>query len=131
MKLLKILILSLAVFLPVIASPIAFADPFNPLEKSCDQNEASQSEICQSANSSEDPITGDDNIFVTIANILSLVAGAVAVVMIIVSGITMITSGGDSAKVKKSRDTIIYAAIGLVVVVASRTIVLFLIKSLT
>ncbi len=58
-------------------------------------------------------------------NILSIVVGIIAVVMIIVGGAKLITSGGDSNKLASGRSTIIYAIIGLVVVVLAQIIVHF------
>ena len=54
----------------------------------------------------------------TILNIINVVigiSGLVAVVFIVVGGINYMTSAGDTSKVKKARDTILYATIGLVV----------------
>ena len=62
---------------------------------------------------------------------LTIAAGAIAVVMIMISGITLITSNGDPAKVKKSRDTIFYAVVGIFVVLLSRSIVIFIVGRLT
>ncbi|MBR2543856.1 hypothetical protein IKF04_00980 [Candidatus Saccharibacteria bacterium] len=55
---------------------------------------------------------------ITITNIVKniiVVSGLVAVVFIIIGGITYISSEGDSGKTKKAKDTILYAAIGLVI----------------
>ena len=49
--------------------------------------------------------------------------GVVAVIFIIVGGINYATSQGDSAKIKKARDTILYAVIGLLVALFSFAIV--------
>lgn len=54
----------------------------------------------------------------TIANILRAVigmAGFVAVIFIVVGGVNYMTSAGDASKVKKAKDTILYAVIGLVI----------------
>lgn len=61
----------------------------------------------------------------SLINTLSIVIGAVAVVMIIVGGFRFITSGGDADGTKKARNTIIYAAAGLVVVILAQSIVYF------
>lgn len=59
---------------------------------------------------------------------LSIVVGAVAVVMIIVGGFKFITSGGDADGTKKARNTIIYAAAGLVVIILAQSIVYFVFR---
>lgn len=66
-----------------------------------------------------------NNIITTVINIFSIVVGAVSVVMIIFGGFRYITSGGDSTKVNSSKNTILYAVIGLVVVALAQFIVQF------
>jgi len=58
---------------------------------------------------------------------LFLVAGAVAVIIIILSGIRYITSTGDATRIKSAKDSLLYAVIGLVVVIIARMIVGFVI----
>ncbi len=52
----------------------------------------------------------------TFLNGVYFVAGFIAVLMMVIGGISYITSTGDSGKVTKAKNTIIYAAIGLVFV---------------
>jgi uncharacterized membrane protein len=58
-------------------------------------------------------------------NILSVVVGVIAVIMIIVGGFRYITSGGASEKVTSAKNTIMYAVIGLIIVALSQVIVQF------
>src|SRR5437764_1344570 len=58
-------------------------------------------------------------------NLLSAVIGIVAVVMIIVSGLRFITSGGNPERVKSAKNSITYAAIGLLIVAMSQAIARF------
>lgn len=60
-------------------------------------------------------------------NILSIVAGIIAVIMIIIGGLKYITSQGDSQATSGARNTIIYAAVGLIIVALSQIIVRFVI----
>lgn len=127
MRRLKLLFATLLFALPIFTPAIAYAQ-FNPLESSCEQvPDSENSEICAAADSDDNLISGDRSVFLIVADILTIAAGAIAVVMIIISGITMITSSGDSAKVKKSRDTILYSIVGIVVVLLSRSIVIFIV----
>lgn len=64
-----------------------------------------------------------------VINILSIVIGAVSVVMIIIGGFRYIVSGGDSSATKSAKDTIMYAVIGLVVVLFAQIIVTFVISN--
>jgi len=58
-----------------------------------------------------------------IVSLLSYIAGAVAVIMIIISGFNYITSAGDSNKVNSAKNTLIYAAVGLTIAVLAQVIV--------
>ena len=55
------------------------------------------------------------------------VLGAVAVLIIVIAGLQYVLSGGDPQKTSRAKDTILYAAIGLVVAVMAFTIVTFVI----
>jgi hypothetical protein len=50
--------------------------------------------------------------------------GLVAVIMIVIGGIKYTTSGGDAGGTKSAKDTILYAAIGLVVALIGQAVVL-------
>lgn len=64
----------------------------------------------------------------SLINTLSIVIGAVAVIMIIYGGFKFVTSGGDADGTKAARNTIIYAAIGLAVVLLAQSIVYFVFR---
>jgi type IV secretory pathway VirB2 component (pilin) len=49
-------------------------------------------------------------------NIAYFAIGSIAVVIIIIAGFTLITSGGDAEAIKKAKNTILYAVIGIVAV---------------
>lgn len=69
---------------------------------------------------------GSDQLPVTVINILNVVIGIsslVAVIFIIIGGFNYMTSSGDATKVKKAKDTILYACIGLVICVIAFAIV--------
>ena len=64
-----------------------------------------------------------------IINVVVGVIGFVAVVMIIMGGISFATSQGDSSKVAKARNTILYGVIGLIVSLLAFAIVNFVLKN--
>lgn len=66
-----------------------------------------------------------------IINILSIVVGVVAVVMIIIGGLRYIISGGDSGNVTAAKNTILYALVGLVIVALAQIIVRYVIGTVT
>jgi hypothetical protein len=73
------------------------------------------------------PATCDDtgvNSAISLAvNILSLVVGAAAVIMIVFSGFKYITSGGESGKVSNAKNSLIYALVGLAVAAVAQLLV--------
>jgi len=66
-----------------------------------------------------------NNIIKTVINLLSIIVGIVAVIMIIWGGFKYITSGGDTTKVSSAKTTILYAIIGLIIVALAQLIVRF------
>lgn len=63
-----------------------------------------------------------------IINVVLGVLGVAAVMVIIIGGYTYVTSNGDAGKIKKARDTILYAVIGLTVALLAFAIVNFVLK---
>lgn len=63
-----------------------------------------------------------------IVDYLLYIVGTVAVVMIIVAAVQMTTSAGDPGKVAKAKKTLLYAIIGLVVVVLAYAIAHFVME---
>lgn len=69
--------------------------------------------------------SGINDVLAVTLNILSFVAGVIAVIMMVVAGIKFITSQGDSGAVSSARNTVIYALVGIVIVLLSQIIVRF------
>ncbi len=83
-------------------------------------------DICSNANVSAEikaasgcPNQGTPNQLKTvITNILKTVigiSGLVAVIFVVIGGINYMTSGGDSGKIQKAKNTILYALIGILI----------------
>lgn len=60
-----------------------------------------------------------------VVNLISLVVGIAAVIMIMVGGFRYVTSGGKEESIKGAKNTILYALIGLFVVAFAQVIVRF------
>lgn len=76
---------------------------------------------------------GADLVSKTVPSIINYIIGAlaiVAVVVMIIGGVTYMTSSGDAGKVKKAKDTILYGVIGLVVCALAYAIVNWVIGGL-
>lgn len=68
---------------------------------------------------------GINGIIRLVLNLLSIAAGLIGVIMIIVSGFKYITAQGDATELSNAKKTLIYAIAGLVVVVFAQFIVRF------
>jgi hypothetical protein len=64
-----------------------------------------------------------------IINIFSIVVGAVSVIMIIIGGFRYIISGGDSTGVSGAKNTILYAIVGLIIVLFAQVIIRFVLTN--
>lgn len=71
-----------------------------------------------------------NDIIKTIINTVIFAVGMVAVIMIIIGGVNYATSQGDTQKVKKGKDTIMYGIIGLVIAILAFAIVNFVLSAL-
>jgi hypothetical protein len=74
---------------------------------------------------------GLNELITNVVNILSLIVGIVAVIMIVFGGFRYITSGGDSGNVSGAKNTILYAIVGLVIVALAQFIVRFVLSKST
>lgn len=64
-----------------------------------------------------------------IINIFTWVVGVVAVIMIIIAGFRYVVSGGDSGGVSGAKNTILYAIVGLIIVIMAQVIVRFVLTN--
>jgi len=65
-----------------------------------------------------------------ITNIVAFAAGAAAILIMLVGSIQYITSDGDSNQISSAKQTIIYALIGLVVIVLAVSIIEFVLNKI-
>lgn len=131
----------LAALLPLtLAAPVAVAVPAfaaTPVNTNCSSISDSIKEGLGSTNGTAacgDSTTGNGTdlpgLAKKIVNLLSIVVGVVAVIMIIYGGFRYITSGGESSNVSGAKNTLIYAIVGLVIVALSQFIVHFVLQSI-
>ena len=92
-----------------VLAPAASVSALDPLENVCSGN--SDNVVCKDENKNA---KGED-LIKDLINVLLYVVGALAVVMIIVSGIFYVISSGDAGRVAKAKNTLLYSIVGLVV----------------
>lgn len=71
-----------------------------------------------------------DEVIKTVVNVGFFLLGALAVIMIIYSGIRYVTSAGNAASVTSAKNTLIYSVVGLIVAILAYAIVDFIIDAL-
>ncbi len=118
------------VHLSAISQSVAVSNSsgFDPLKQSCDSIDPGVQAV--PAVCKEKQADSANTISGAVAkslNLLTIAAGIIAVIIMIIAGIQMAMSSGDSKKVSDSRNAIIYTAIGVGVIVLARTIVSFIV----
>jgi Type IV secretion system pilin len=124
----KIFILGLAVMLV-----LGFA--FSGTAGAAGASGSAKNDVCEGITSAGGSCTSNGSaltgIFELIINIISVIGGFAAVVMIMIGGFRYVTSGGDSSKVSSAKSSIIYAIVGLLVIVFAQVIVRYVVKQAT
>jgi hypothetical protein len=105
---------------------------FNPLSSACKQ--APSSPACQQNSKQNGKKTNPTvDIIKTAANLIAVIAGVAAVIVVIISGFMFVTAGGaspgqrgsDPNRVKGARGALMGAIIGLVIIALAWTIITF------
>jgi len=131
-KRIRNLVLTLATASVLLVPAMASANLIGNICQGVDQPTSSTGSISLSGSDSggcaTDTGTGGGSltsILRLVINVLSIIVGFVAVIMIVVAGFRYITSGGESGKVSGAKNAIVYAVIGLVIVALAQVIVHF------
>jgi hypothetical protein len=105
----------------------AYADD-SALFRACNANTQTQSStICQSKGTKTNPV---NHIINVAASIVAILTGIAAVIFIILGGLTMVTSRGNTEAVTNARKRIIYAVVGLIIVTLAWAAITFLTNKL-
>ena len=75
--------------------------------------------------------TSLENTIKSAINILTILVGAVAVIMIIFAGLRYITSAGNEQSTTAAKRTLLYAIVGLVIVSVAQIVVHFVLNRVT
>ncbi len=92
------------------------------------KNTAQNPDICPDASPNKNPLFGPDGIITAAVQILTIAVGIISVVVIILAGIRFITASGDPQSATVARNAIIYAIIGIVVVLISQALITFVLS---
>jgi hypothetical protein len=120
--------MALSLIAPILIAPsLAFAACSVKANSSSDQVLGGIGEGSQGNGTCDD--SGVGNTISEIVSILSYVAGAIAVIMIMVAGVKYTTSGGDSNKVTNAKSTLIYALIGVAIAALAQVLVHYVLST--
>lgn len=75
------------------------------------------------------PITSASGTMTGLLNTTYWLAGIIAIIIIIIAGFMYVTSTGDAAKVAKAKNAILYAIIGLIIIIFAYVITGFITRS--
>lgn len=95
----------------------------------CKDGNVSQSEICK-AQAGGGKLFGAGSIWNNILNVLTIVIGAVSVLMIIIGSFRYTLSQGDQNAINGAKNTIIYSLVGLVLAATANAIVNFVLTAI-
>lgn len=125
-KVLILVVLSLAL-IGVVAAPRVFADAKSAVCEGAGLTVGSSGSGCAAPAGSPDV----DSALAKGMNLFSAILGIIAVVMIMVGGLKYMTSQGDAGQMNSAKNTIIFAAIGLLIVALAQVIVNFVLERFT
>ena len=117
----------LTILAVAIASEVFLADSLgaaSEIDAICADPAYANSPLCVGSGSGGDATKGPltENAL-NILRVLLWFGGAVTVLFIVVGGLQIITSGGEPEKARRGRSTMVFALIGLVVVILSAVII--------
>lgn len=123
-------IVPLAIAAPMVMAPVSVSADCNGIKQSINQgvNAATSGSSADCTNNPQNGLSLP-GLASKIVNLLSIIVGVVAVVMIIIGGFRYITSGGESGNVSGAKNTLIYAIVGLIIVALAQFIVHFVLTN--
>lgn len=96
----------------------------------CSSGSGGDSSVCQSQVVTSDPVSGTGGVINRVTRLIAYAAGAIAVIVIIISGIRFATSHGDPQSVNNAKNTILYAVIGLMVIIIAQSIIIYVVNEI-
>lgn len=127
-KRLIIRILAPLLGISILLMPVS-ASAWNPFG-GVDCSQAGNSAVCSSQGNTDNPVAGKNGLIVKVTDFLAVIAGIAAVIVLIIAGFKYVTAEGDPKEVSSAKNTIIYALVGIVVIVAARALIEFVVSSI-
>lgn len=93
-------------------------------------NSTTCQEVGATQSTSNNQLYGPDGLLTRVASIITYLGGIAAVIMIILSGFTFMTGSSDPNTLAAAKKTLLYAVVGLIVIVIPGTIIRFVLSKL-
>jgi hypothetical protein len=123
MKVFITILLTLVVILSVIPKSVTYGSTSKTIVCS------GLSEFSGSTCSKKTAGSSIDRTLALVLNLITAIAGLMAVFAIIIAGLRYVTSGGASDKTEQAKNTILYAVVGILIVAIAQIIVKFALHS--
>lgn len=137
MKILSRLLLTGLLLLAIVVPATSAYAETNVLDPACAGFSASDPEaptICKDnqtkQSTTDNSIYGKNGIIGKVVQLLAILIGIVAVIMIIIGGLKYVMSSGNPESINSAKNTILYAIIGLIVAVLAQFIIVYVISKL-
>lgn len=114
--------------LSVFAVPQTAGAAYDVFDAACSSSTTKAESPTCASRTATNPLTGPNGMLMTIAFVISLIAGFTALIVIMLSGAKYIMAGGDAQKATAARNTLIGAVIGLVIIVSASLIITFVVS---
>lgn len=123
MKKLLLSIITVCTLVLAPLTPVAAIDVF----KDC-TGAAADTAICKATKT--DKLFGAGGLWNRILSTFTFIIGAIAVLMIVIGGLRYVLSAGDATALTSAKNTILYAAVGLVLAAMANAIVNFVLTNI-
>ncbi len=117
-------------FILGVVAPVPALAGTNVFNDACKKPGTQNSAICKDKGTTTNPLTGSNGLIVKITQIIAIIAGAAAVLVIIISGLRFVLSDGDSSQATNARNSILYAVVGLIIIVIAASIISLVMSNL-
>lgn len=130
-KLLLTLSLTLSLVLPLALPAISFAAPAGDIQRNLCSGVNLRAEGTCSGLEDQTTIDRINAIIKSFIDLLSLIMGVLAVIMVMLGGFKYVISGGSDSNVSSAKNTIVYALVGIIIVAFAQIIVRFVLTRVT
>jgi len=127
-KIIRFYLMTLVIFSSLIFLPIKVS-AVDVINQACNNpSAASKPSICSDKSNGSNPLFGSHGIITTAVQFLTILVGIAAVVTIIIAGLRLVLSMGDTNTASTARNAILYAVVGLIIALVSQALITFVLN---